>query len=264
MGKFFAYFGILTLFVAQPLTAQRREKGDASSIDVFASPSIGMRILTKYKVPSGFAGNQFLFRDSLNRADRPGQNLSFGINYTRKKNALHGVTLGLAYTTIGFRRVIEDVELGSDIHPKVGYVAGLVGSGHLQINHNFRYHYIEASWLQYKSAEGYTRNLKEFDIWYMYGLSAAALLRDRIYIETIGFTHNGKSNFSVKDDNIKGVLPNAFVNFGLRADYNMFAKTNAFVQPRLRIPLLPSAKGDQTIFIPQIGVDVGLVFKLGE
>jgi hypothetical protein len=255
---------VLILLLALPARAQRREKGDDASVDVFVSPSLGMRIITNYKVPAGFASNNFVFRDSLNRADCPGQNLSFGINYTRKKNALQGVSLGLGYTTLGFQRVIDNVELGSDIHPKVGYVAGLVGSGNLRINHHFRYHYIEASWLQIKSAEGYSRNLKEFDIWYMYGLSAAAMVRDRVVVETIGFTHDGKSQFSVKDDNIKGVVPNAFLNAGFRADYIMFAKTNAFVQPRLRVPLLPSARGDQTIFIPQIGVDIGLVFKLGE
>lgn len=264
MYKWFSSLCILIFLVSLPLNAQRKEKGDEAAIDVFASPSLGMRVMTKYKVPAGFASNEFVFRDSLNRADRPGQNLSFGINYTRKKNALQAVTIGLAYTTLGFKRVIEDVKLGSDIHPKVGYVAGLVGSGNLRINHNFRYHYIEASWLQHKSAEGYTRNLKEFDIWYMYGLSASAMVRDRVYIETIGFTHDGKSQFSVKDDNIRGFVPNVFVNLGFRADYIMFKETNAFIQPRLRVPLLPSATGDQTIFIPQIGVDVGLVFKLGE
>jgi hypothetical protein len=252
------------LMISVQAKAQRKGKRDAASIDVFASPSLGMRVITNFKVPLGFASNSYLFRDSLNRADRPGQSLNFGINYTRLKNALQGVTLGLSYTTLGFRRVIDNVELGSDIHPKVGYVSGLVGSGNLRINHNFRYHYIEVVWLKYRSAEGYTRNLKEFDLWYMYGLSAAAMVRDRVFVETIGFTYDGKSHFSVKDDNIRGLIPNAFLNLGFRADYIMFAKTNAFVQPRLRIPLLPSTRGDQTIFIPQMGVDVGLVFKLGE
>ena len=92
MQKRFIYFCFLFVLTALPVSAQRKEKGDEASIDVFASPSLGMRIITKCKVPAGFAGNTFMFRDSLNKADRPGQNLSFGISYTRKKNALQAVT----------------------------------------------------------------------------------------------------------------------------------------------------------------------------
>jgi hypothetical protein len=44
----------------------------------------------------------------------------------------------------------------------------------------------------------------------------------------------------------------------------MFKKTNAFVHARFRVPLLPSATGAQTVFIPQLALEAGLIFKLTE
>ena len=44
----------------------------------------------------------------------------------------------------------------------------------------------------------------------------------------------------------------------------MYKRTHALVQPRLRVPLLPSATGDQTVFLPQISLEIGLIYKLTE
>lgn len=253
---------LLSSLMAQPVNAQRGK--DDQTLDVYIGPSLTFRLMTGFKVPANYAGTRQMFSDSLNKADRPGQNLSFGAMYTHKTNALEATSIGLAYTTLGWRRVLKDLEIGDDIHPKVGYVSGLVGAGGLQVNQNYRYHYAEASYLWHKSAEGYTRNLKEFDLWYFFGFSAAALIRDRVFVETLGFTYNEKSKFSVQDDNIRGFIPNVFLNLGYRADYYLYKRTHALLQPRLRIPLMPSGRGDQTVFLPQFSLEVGLMFKLTE
>lgn len=246
-------------------TAKAQRNKDEQNLHVYIAPNLGFRLMTDCKVPEKYYASDMVFRDSLNKGDRPGQNLNFGVAYSRKKNALEAISMGLAYTTIGFRRSITQVHLGDTIHPKIGIVAGLVGSGHLQINQDFRYHYLEFSYLKTKSAEGYRHNFKEFDLWWTYGLSAGALVRDRVMVETLGFSHsNGESRISVKDDYLQGFPANIWINLGYKADYIMFKKTNAFVHTRLRIPLLPSATGAQTIFLPQLGMEAGLIFKLNE
>lgn len=251
------------LLVLNVVHAQRSK--DEQTLDVYVAPNLGFRMMTNYKVPQKYYASRSFFRDSLNTADRPGQNISLGVSYTHKKNAFEAVTMGLGYTTFGFRRAITKVQLGDTIHPKIGIVAGLVGSGHLQINQDFRYHYLEFSYLKTKSAESYTRNLKEFDLWWTYGLSAGVLVRDRVMVETLGFSHNnGDSKIAVKDDALRGFPANIWLNVGYKADYIMFKKTNAFVHARFRVPLLPSATGAQTVFIPQLALEAGLIFKLTE
>jgi len=243
--------------------AQRNK--DEQTLSVYIAPNLGFRVMTGFKPPEKYYASKSFFKDSLNSADRPGQNINLGIAYTRKKNALESVTMGLGYTSVGFRRAITQVRLGDTIHPKIGIVAGLVGSGHLQINQDFRYHYLEFSYLKAQSAEGYSRNLKDFDLWWTYGLSAGVLVRDRVMVETLGFSHNnGDSRIAVQDDALKGFPANIWLNAGYKADYIMFKKTNAFIHGRLRVPLLPSATGAQTVFIPQLGLEAGLIFKLTE
>ena len=254
--------GLLVLMVNDAFSQRSK---DEQNLHVYVAPNLGFRLMTGITPPSRYYASNMVFRDSLNKEDRPGQNLNIGVAYTRKKNALEAVSMGIGYTTVGFRRAITSVKLGDTIHPKIGIVAGLVGSGHLQINQDFRYHYLEFSYLKTKSAEGYSRNLKEFDLWWTYGLSAGVLVRDRVMVETLGFSHsNGESRIAVKDDALRGFPANMWLNVGSKADYIMFKKTNAFVHGRLRVPLLPSATGAQTIFLPQLGIEAGLIFKLNE
>lgn len=254
--------GLLVLMVNDAFSQRSK---DEQNLHVYVAPNLGFRLMTGITPPSRYYASNMVFRDSLNKEDRPGQNLNIGVAYTRKKNALEAVSMGIGYTTVGFRRAITSVKLGDTIHPKIGIVAGLVGSGHLQINQDFRYHYLEFSYLKTKSAEGYSRNLKEFDLWWTYGLSAGVLVRDRVMVETLGFSHsNGESRIAVKDDALRGFPANMWLNVGYKADYIMFKKTNAFVHGRLRVPLLPSATGAQTIFLPQLGIEAGLIFKLNE
>jgi hypothetical protein len=264
MGLKKIVFGCSLLLSLMGNVCAQRSK-DEQTLHVYVAPNLGFRLMTGFKTPERYYAAGSVFRDSLNKADRPGQNLNFGVAYTRKKNALEAVSLGLGYTTVGFRRINTDIKIGSVIHPKIGVVPNLVGSGNLQINQDFRYHYLEFSWLKTKSAEGYSRNLREFDLWWMYGLSAGALIRDRVMVETVGFSHsNGESRIAVKDDDLRGFPANLWLNAGYKADYIMFKKTNAFLQGRLRVPLLPSATGTQTLFMPQLSLEAGLIFKLNE
>ncbi len=239
------------------------QKGSDNFINISIGPALGFRILGNAKVPSDYRGTSTNFRDSLNKSDRPGQSFNFGIQYFNKKNAFDGLAIGLSYTTLTFRRISEDLQLGDRIHPKVGvgYLTGLVQAANLRIKYDYRYRYAEASMLWHRSAEGYG-NKKEWDMWYFFGFSPAVLVRDRVHVFTEGFSIDGKNTFDVKDDNVTPVVFNVFGQVGFRAHYYMYKNLHGLIQPRFRLPILPSSGGAQTVWIPQLSLDLGLVFLL--
>lgn len=242
------------------LSAQGR---DEKFFDITVSPSLGFRILGKHTVPTSYKGTKLQFKDSLNKADRPGQTVNFGIQYTTKRNAFKAFSIGLSYTDFTFRRVANDLKIGYEIHPKVGIIAGVIQAGFLEVHYDFHYRYIELPLMWHKSAEGYG-NFRDFDLWYSYGIAPALLINDKTNIKLVGFTLNGSNNFQVKDSLISGMPFNMVAQVGFRSQYHMYKKLYGLVQPRLRVPLLPSSKGAQQVWTPQFSLDIGLVFVLGK
>lgn len=232
-------------------------------LSISMAPALGFRILGNAKVPTDYRGTATTYRDSLNKSDGPGQSFNFGVQYFTKKNAFEGLALGLSYTTLTFRRISEDLQLGDRIHPKVGvgYLTGLVQAANLRVKYDYRYRYAEASMLWHFSAEGYG-NKKEWDLWYFVGFSPAVLIRDRVHVFTEGFSIDGENTFDVKDDNVTPVVFNVFAQAGFRAHYYMYKNIHGLLQPRFRMPFLPSSGGTQTVWIPQLSLDLGLVFLL--
>jgi hypothetical protein len=248
------------LLFAAPIFLVAQKKTE-KFLDISISPALGFGIPGDIKPPANYKGTVKDFSDSINKASRPGQNFNFGISYFQKKNAFEGVSFGLSYTTLSFRRVVENLKIGDWIHPQVGYITGVIQAANLRVKYDFRYHYIEGSVLWYSSAEGYG-NIKDLDLWFFGGFAPAVLLRDNLHIFTEGFTMNGTNTFDVRDKDITPTTFNLFGIGGLRADYMMFKKTHALLQPKIRIPVLPSTGGSQTYWIPQIGVDIGFIFLL--
>lgn len=260
MNRLYIIIVLCFLVVAHKTQAQGRSKSE-KFLDVSISPSLGFRVLGGFKVPASYKGTQFTYKDSLNKADRPAQTLNFGLQYTVKKTAFSALSIGLSYTTLSFRRVAQDMKIGYVVHPQVGIIAGVIQAGYLQVNYDFKYHYLEVPVLWNKSAEGYG-NYRDFDFWYTLGVAPAVLLRNRTDIHLVGFTLNGKSTYSVKDSSITGVPVNMIAHVGFRAQYHMYKNLYGLIQPRARIPLLPSSAGTQTMWCPQLSLDLGLVFVL--
>ncbi len=249
---------LIIVFTANVLLGQR---GSDRYLTFSAAPALGFRILGDVKVPSTYKAGKVEFRDSLNKADRPGQSMNFGIQYFTKKNAFDAFSIGISYTTLTYRRVAENLKLGDWIHPQVGYITGLVQAANLSVRYDYRYRYIEAPILWHKSAEGYG-NLKEFDMWYFFGFAPAVMVQDRVHIFTQGFTAQGTNTFDIKDEQVTPVRFNVFAQAGFRADYYMYKNIHGLLQPRFRMPVLPSSGGTQTVWIPQLSLDLGLIFLL--
>jgi hypothetical protein len=253
------YISILSFLCTGVLRAQKKNLEKYAEIS--AGPSLGFRVLGKFNVPTVYKGSRDQFADSLNKADRPGQSLNLAAQYMVKKSAFNAFSIGVSYTDLTFRRVVTNMTLGYEIHPDVGIIAGVIQAGLLQINYDFHYKNIEVPLLWHRSAEGYG-NLRDFDLWYFAGLAPAYMYKDRIHIQTQGFTLNGTNSFEVKDKEITGNSFNVLAHLGFRAQYHMYKKLHGLVQPHFRIPVLPSSGGMQTFWLPQLSLDLGLVFVL--
>lgn len=230
-------------------------------IDLSVGPSLGFRVMGNFRVPPTYKSTKTDYRDSLRKADRPGQSVNLGGQMMWKKNAFNAFSIGFSYTDFTFRRVATDMKIGYEIHPDVGIIAGVIQAGALQINYDFHYYTLEVPLLWHRSAEGYG-NLRDFDLWYYGGFAPAYMHRDRIKIKTLGFTLNGTNEFEVQDKDITGNAINIIGHAGFRAQYHMYKKIHGLFQPHLRIPVFPVSGGTQTIWIPQFSVDLGLVFVL--
>jgi hypothetical protein len=250
---------ILAIGLAGSASAQKKRKNERY-FDLCISPSISFRMLSNYKIPDNYQGTVNEFKDSLDRADRPGQNLNLSIHQTWKKNAFDAFSIGISYTTLSWRRVRNDIKFGDSI-PLLGVIPTIIQAGFLQVKYDYQYRYLEVPIIWQRSAEGYG-NLRDFDMWYTFGFSPAILLEDRVHIRTYGFSFDGETSFKRRDKEIKPIVFNVFGNVGYKVHYHLYHRLHGMIHPRLRIPVLPSTNGTQTIWLPQLSLDIGLVYLL--
>jgi hypothetical protein len=251
----------LFVFVCMQTAYSQKRKKSEQTIEFTLSPSLGFRILGNFTLPNKYYGTRSTFQDSLRAADRPGQMLNFGLQWTKHKNAFEAISFGLSYTSLGFRRLRENIKIGSEIHPDLPIVSHFIQAGPLTATYEFRYRYVEASILWHFAAESFG-DIKDFNMSYIVGFSPAVMIGNPVKIHTSGFSLDGKNDFVVKDKVNTALFPNAFAQVGFRSDYIMFKKVHALFQPRLRIPVLPSTQGAQTIWSPQFSIDLGLIYTL--
>ncbi|MBS3914973.1 MAG: hypothetical protein KG003_10765 [Bacteroidetes bacterium] len=247
------------LSLAGSASAQKNKKNERF-LDFTVGPSLGFRMMTKYTVPDNYKGTTNEYTDSLNKGDRPGQSLNIGVNQMWKKNAFDAFSVGLSYTTLSFRRIVDDVRFGDSVH-LLGVIPTIIQAGILQVKYDYRYRYLEIPFMWYRTAEGYG-NLRDFDLWYSFGVAPALLLEDKVRIRTFGFSYYGETKFEKKDPTMPTYKVNAIAQLGFRAHYHLYHKLHGIFQPRIRIPVLPQVHGHQTIWIPQFTVDLGLVYLI--
>lgn len=253
-------FLLMVLFTFQFAFAQRSGKKE-KFLEATVSPNIGLRFMGNYNMPSNYYATNDVFRDSLRKADRPGQSLNFGIQYLIKKNAYSQFSVGLTYVNKTFKRVRTKIGVGDVIHPDIGIVAGLIQAGILQVDYNFNYKYIEGSMLWHKNVAG-NKKSKESDFWVYGGFAPSFLISDKMKIKTVGFTIDGKNNHYVSNPQFKSFNFNVDARVGFRLEQFLFKGLKGLVQPNFRMPILPAFHEAQTIWIPQLGLDVGISYKI--
>ena len=160
------------------------------------------------------------------------------------------------------------------IHPDVGVYANLVSAGLMEVHYEFRSKYAGALFAIEKRLDGSRFQMQSASMWYQVGVMPAVLLRQNLQIHTVGFTMPQGNDFTVTDyvantvdtgvvlTRSSAVSANAFITAAMRLEYNLDPKMHIFASPRLMLPILPSNKGVQTYWSPQIGCELGLRIPL--
>lgn len=259
----FKYLLTAVLFMTA-LNSQAQRSGKTTRfVDFTVSPSLGLRVLANYKTPDNYYSTPDHFHDSLKKADRPGQSINLGVAYVLKKDNYNQITFGLSYVHKSFQRVRTPINVGDVIHKDVGVVAGIVQAGILEVQYNFNYKYLEGSMLWHSNLST-GRKLKDMDIWVFGGFAPNVLISDKMKIKSVGFTLDGKNTHWVYNPEFKAYKVNLDLRTGLRIEQMIYKTLNGIVQPGFRMPVLPAFHGAQTVWIPQLSLDVGLSFKLSK
>ncbi len=242
------------------IQAQRSKRKDYFEIGI--APSVGFKVMGKAEPFVNYYGSKSQYRDSLNKADGPLLSLAFSARYYLLKTAVSSFSIGLHYTDLSFRRTRDNPKLGDIIHPDPELiVAGLIQTGSLSVNYDYHWRYLEVPVTWYTSIEQ-NGSLREMDIFFFGGVSAGALLSHRVLVKTIGFTVQEKDRYSFSNSGFESNLFNVSAMAGVKLHYFMFQKWNAYLRPMVQVPLLPVAKGMQTVWVPQFRVEAGFTFPL--
>ena len=266
------WLGLFGCFVSA--SAQVSEKKWANVITLSATPAWSTGWITAYQpdVTGGYTEEQL--RDSFSLSDRKLTTVNFNLGYARKINGFTNFVAGLSIVNSGFTRVKEGDMFMYVIHPDVGVYPNLVQAGLMEVHYEFRSRYAGALFAIEKRLDGFRFQMQAASMWYQLGVMPALLMKQNLQIHTVGFTMPQGNDFTVPDyvantvdtgvvlTKSQSVSANAFVTAALRLEYNLDPKVHIFASPRVMLPLLPSNKGVQTYWSPQLGCEVGLRIPL--
>lgn len=265
---------VVLLGSSASLIGQVTEKKWANVIGLSASPSWSTAWITGYQpdVKGGYTEAQL--RDSFALTDRFLQTKNFSVTYSRKLNGFTNFVVGLSIVNTGFTRVKDGNMFKYVIHPDVGIYPNLVQAGLMEVHYEYRSQYAGALFAVEKRLDGSRFQMQAASMWYQLGVMPAFLMKQNLQIHTVGFTMPQGNDFTVTDyvantvdtgvvlTKSQSVSANAFLTAALRLEYNLDPKVHIFAAPRLMLPVLPSNKGVQTYWSPQIGCELGVRFPL--
>lgn len=252
------------------------------TLDLMVSPSISTNILGAIQADEngGFKSEQLA--DSFKKSDVSNSFVNFGIALTFKKTERKAFSVGLSYLTTGFTRQKEGNMFNYLPHPELSVYANLSEGPTQILNYDFNYTYLTLDLHYLGRIDGASMVIKNTKWWYFLGVAPSLLLKHNMVIRTQGFTlaegnNLEKSDYTV-DYNSNGIYSNAYGNYninkvtppsvnvfftaGTRFDYTLTETLHLVLQPKVNLPILPSATGVQVAWCPQASVDVGIIWPL--
>jgi len=255
---------------AASLSAQLSDKKWAKVVSISATPSWSTRWITGYQPDERGGFTEAKLQDSFSLSDKSLQTKNFGLAYSRKVNGFTNFVVGLSIVNTGFTRVKEGNMFRYVIHPDVGVYPNLVQAGLMEVHYEYRSQYAGALFAIDKRLDGSRFQMQSASMWYQLGVMPALLMKQNLQIHTVGFTMPQGNDFTVADyvantvdtgvvlTKSQSVSANAFFTAALRLEYDLDPKLHIYASPRVMLPLLPSNRGVQTYWSPQIGCEVGL------
>lgn len=271
----------LCLFVSPFVVSGQDFKWDRT-LDLMVSPSISTNILGAIQADEngGFKSEQLA--DSFRKSDVSNSFVNFGIALTFKKTERKAFSVGLSYLTTGFTRQKEGNMFNYLPHPELSVYANLSEGPTQILNYDFNYTYLTLDLHYLGRIDGASMVIKNTKWWYFLGVAPSLLLKHNMVIRTQGFTlaegnNLEKSDYTV-DYNSNGIYSNAYGNYninkvtppsvnvfftaGTRFDYTLTETLHLVLQPKVNLPILPSATGVQVAWCPQASMDVGIIWPL--
>lgn len=272
---------VLCFFAYPILTFGQDFKWDRT-LDVLVSPSISTNILGTITADEkgGFKSDQLA--DSFRKSDVSNSFVNFGIALTFKKTERKAFSVGLSYLTTGFTRQREGSMFNYLPHPELSVYANLSEGPTQILNYDFNYSYLTLNLHYLGRIDGASMVIKNTKWWYFMGVAPSLLLKHNMVIRTQGFAlaegnNIEKSDYTV-DYNANGIYSNSYGNYniikvtppsvnvfitaGTRFDYTLTETLHLVLQPKVNLPILPSAQGVQVAWCPQASLDVGIIWPL--
>ncbi len=244
------------------------------SFSLAIAPALSTPILGSLQpdIRGGYSEAQL--RDSFSKSDRVLQTLNFSLCYGKKMNGLTSFVFGLGLIQNGFSRVKEGEMFMYLIHPDIGVYPNMVAAGDMEIQYEYRSSYLSTLFAIERRLDGVRFQIDKSSLWCQLGAMPALQIRNTLNIRTVGFELPQGNNFRVKDyiattvdtgivlTTTRPIVLNIFFTAALRLEYNLTDKVHLYAAPRFVIPLLPSNKGVQTYWSPQIAIDLGVSIPL--
>lgn len=273
------YFIVALLF---PMSVFGQDFKWDRTLDVLVSPSISTSLLGGITADEkgGFKSEQLA--DSFKKSDVSNSFVNFGIAFTFRKTDRKAFSVGLSYLTTGFTRQKEGDMFNYVPHPELSVYANLSEGPTQILNYDFNYTYLTLDLHYLGRIDGATMVLKNTKWWYFLGVAPSLLIKHNVVLRTQGFTlvegnNLEKYDYTV-DYNSKGIYSNSygaynitkvsppavnvFLTAGTRFDYTLTETMHLVLQPKVNLPILPSATGVQVAWCPQASIDVGIIWPL--
>ena len=273
------YFIVALLF---PMSVLGQDFKWDRTLDVLVSPSISTGFLGGITADEkgGFKSEQLA--DSFKKSDVSNSFVNFGIAFTFRKTDRKAFSVGMSYLTTGFTRQKEGNMFNYLPHPELSVYSNLSEGPTQILNYDFNYTYLTLDLHYLGRIDGATMVLKNTKWWYFLWVAPSLLIKHNVVLRSQGFTLAEGNNLEkydyTVDYNSKGIHSNSygaynitkvsppavnvFLSAGTRFDYTLSETLHLVLQPKVNLPILPSATGVQVAWCPQASIDVGIIWPL--
>lgn len=224
------------------------------SYSLSVEPTIGNRLVS-YK--GNFSQH---FKDSIQKADRSRDALSFAFMVSTKFKKNQRFSIGLQFQNLGFTRQKDNLHFLDTIHPGIGVMNDLSQTGGAYVDFNYRYQYIAIPLLFSRQIS--SKKKTNTTIHLVYGGSLAFLMKHDIRAVLHGFSTRGNQKiYHLKNPSEAIDRFNVNLHGGLRIENMLFDKSTwVFAQTELILPTLSANSAAEKHHLWAIGVQVGIYY----
>ncbi len=269
---------VATMCSIQETSAQSSTKNRKweTVLEVSAMPSYGYRMIGKVTPDINGGFSETGLKDSFSQADKLLSTINAFATIQKRGKKFNGTTYGLGLVTSGFDRVKTGNMFGYEVIPDVVYDNQVV-AGEMEVHYEFRSTYLVGLYAWDWRIDGISLNIPQGSLWIQVGAMPALMLKHGVKVHTVGFEIPEGNDIWMKDyirttaanrvvDKTEAQTPfgNIYFTVSSKLEYEVAKDLHAAITPRIMQPILPDAKGVQQYWSPVFGLQVGLLFSLGD